>query len=545
LSKEIWAVDEQEDIDTAIARHCVEVLKKPDTSLLIFVYQTRCADELAARLNANLGEAAGPEGVKAFHSRMPAAQRDAVRDAVMGGRSRCVVTTTALAMGVNLPATHVIVRDTTFRPHGKLGVAEILQMIGRAGRGDSEGHAVVVLRPTDTWNADELTSALVSEHLPEITSHFDRVRTIGFGPNGRSQRDTEAVATQVAALISRRGGAATLREIEEFFARSLGGSALTGAVGPAAQWLCDPLRMLAYQDESSAYRLTVLGEKATQAILPLAAAAGIAQLIRDLLELDPTDTLLKRWQLIDHLVVLDLLSERAPNLRQFSGGLADRVDGWMEAQPGEASLLYTEWLKGAQGSSRAAEVLGSLGLASPRGANDPDEWARRAGYLALFRGILLLDRASGASIEDLTRRWETDGLAGREEAWRDNVLWLLSGLRRVLDVRCFYYHLQEIGSSTDRVANVKRILAQWRNQTVELQERVKFCSALGPLLRSIRETQASDVRSVGVNSIRRLEASGIKSLAELAPLTEDELVAAGVQRQFAKQIRRYVRRRLQ
>ena len=47
--------------------------------------------------------------VLAYHSGMSASQKAAVRRAYESGQSRCIVSTTALAMGVNLPATHVYV----------------------------------------------------------------------------------------------------------------------------------------------------------------------------------------------------------------------------------------------------------------------------------------------------------------------------------------------------------------------------------------------------------------------------------------------------
>lgn len=47
---------------------------------------------------------------RAHHRQMYAAHREAVRTACLEGRARVVVTTSALAMGVNLPATHVAVR---------------------------------------------------------------------------------------------------------------------------------------------------------------------------------------------------------------------------------------------------------------------------------------------------------------------------------------------------------------------------------------------------------------------------------------------------
>jgi hypothetical protein len=82
------------------------------------------------------------------------------------------------------------------------------------------------------------------------------------------------------------------------------------------------------------------------------------------------------------------------------------------------------------------------------------------------------------------------------------------------------------------------------HQALELREVLEYCSPLGPVLRAIRLSKARNgVRSVGVRTIRRLEAAGIQSVAELLNLDEAALRARGVQASYAKQIADYSRRR--
>ena len=76
---------------------------------------------------------------------------------------------------------------------------------------------------------------------------------------------------------------------------------LSGRVTEGISWLCDPLRSLAWRDEEGVYRLTVLGAKATRAVLPLPVAAGIAQLLRDLMVVDPGDRAIKGWRALGYL----------------------------------------------------------------------------------------------------------------------------------------------------------------------------------------------------------------------------------------------------
>src|SRR5262249_51117796 len=140
---------------------------------------------------------------------------------------------------------------------------------------------------------------------------------------------------------------------------------------------------------------TVLGERAAGAMLPLGLAAGAARLFRDLLSADPDDHLLARWQGLDHLILLELLSPRFLPGRRFSDRLAEQVDAWMEGNPQRSSLLYREWIRGTRPSSRAQEVIGSLGIAPA----DPDG-ARQMAYLAVLRSIILLERSCGRALAD-------------------------------------------------------------------------------------------------------------------------------------------------
>jgi helicase len=548
LRKEVVELSEGEDANDACVNFAREVLADPRANLLIFVYQTKSAEALAARLNeVFIGSDVCGTAV-AYHAQMSRERREAARASFLEGRARCLVTTTALGMGVNLPATHVLLRDNTFPGVGRLETAEMLQMMGRAGRGDRQGFAAVLVRPNDRWKADELASALSEEKLPDLVSHFDRFE----GRRGR--RDirpdvyTEQVATYVAAQLSRRHEDGLSPDaLESFFTRSLGGATLVAQVKPALSWLSDPLRALAYQDKGEKYHLTVLGLNAVRSALPLRLAAGFAQLLRDLLTIDPGDKLLEAWRPLDHLITLHLLHDRTPTLRQFSSGLVDQIDSWMEAHPRQVPLLYSKWIAGSKDSSRAAEVLGSLGLSPRPEGGDSGALSYRSAYMAAFRSIVILERGQGTSTEDLSRRWGSAEFEGVEERWRDELLWLLSGVAAVLDLRSFYYHLrEECAADGDRIKRVKRLLQGMRAQTFELQTGLTYCSPLGSALLGIRRVVKSPAgKGVGVRTIRRLEEAGIRSFADLARLQTEDLVRLGIRPAAARQIRDYVWRRSQ
>jgi hypothetical protein len=241
------------------------------------------------------------------------------------------------------------------------------------------------------------------------------------------------------------------------------------------------------------------------------------------------------------------MSERSPKLRRFSEDLASQVDGWHESRPSEEkSLLFAEWVTGSSTASEADELFGSLGLHEARSGPQQGAIARKKAYVAMLSAIVLDERSRGTTSVEIERRWGVTGLEGTEESWRDTALWLLAGHAAVFEVRAFYHHLREqCSASPEQIREVKRALGRMRYLAYDLLERLKYCSPLGPLMRGVRDTlRGTKEASLGVGTIRKLEGAGIKTMRQVAELDLDSMVAVGVQRRFAKQIRGYIRRRL-
>jgi helicase len=543
LKKEVWELSQEETADETLVKAIREILQRPSTSVLVFVYRKSSADGLARRLTETL-----QTQVLSYHSGQSPGDRAKRRDAFTSGNCRCVVSTTALAMGVNLPATHVIVRDSTFFGVGRLPVDQLLQIMGRAGRGDRAGTGVVIIRPDDDWNATELAQSLAEERLDSIRSSFELSPYASAGARGRDTRVIDSsVATVVGSCLSRIATeGVSLGALGTVLNSTLAGHVLASRAGEAVKWLSAPERLLAYVDEHDLVHLTVLGRAGIQSMLPLEMVAGIGQLVRDLLSLDSTGRLLNRWSGLDHLLILSLLSDRSPKLRRFSEELAQQIDAWHESLPNaEKSLLFAEWVAGIAATSKAGELFGSLGVVPTRDKKQADTSRSRA-YTCMLSAIVMYERANGTSIADLETRWSVMGLSGIEENWRDTTLWLVSGLNSLLEIRAFYHHLQEhCDVGAEEIKGVKRVLRRIRHQGYDLLERVKYCSPLGGLLLGLRVVYSDrEEQTVGIGTIRRLESAGIESVRQVASMSVSDLVKIGVQRRYALQIRRYIERRL-
>jgi len=536
LTKHVVEVGAGETADEVVTRWLQDVLPNPAHQALVFVYQTAATEKLARTLTASLGGLVGSSGAVAYHGKMSTSQRDDARNAFLSGTSRVVVTTSALAMGVNLPATHVVVRDLTYPGADSPEIGDLLQMMGRAGRGDQAGLAVAIRKPSDDRTAVELQQALDEEVLPEFRS--------AFAGAGAENGSVPAGVQQVLALLSRKGDAGTTQtEIETFFLRSFGGQHLAALTGTAFYWL--ETHKLSYSDEQNIFKLTVLGRSTAISVLPPLLAAGYARLLRDLLEGDPSDRALSRIGPLDHLICLNLLHDRVPNLRPYSDAMVKMVDSWSEKNPQSSSHLFQRWIRGDKGHSRAHEILGSLGVAfEGKTLDSRKESARRLAYRSVFNAIVILQRGSGASNESLERQFGIKNFEGVEEQWRDTSLWLLLGLTRILDIKCFFYHLKEnCHADVERIQKVKRLIGTMRRDVMDLQEQIKYCSALGPFLRELKRSAGSR-SGVGIQSIRRLEDSGVKSFAEVRALGLNGIIAQGVRKDIAKRIALFARKRM-
>ena len=528
--------DERDDVLSDELALCLTGEK---TAALVFAYTRRDTESLAKSLSRSLGPAVR---VEALHSGLPIALRAEVQARVEDGTTRCVVATTSLEMGLNLPVTHVVVRDATFRGPGggPLSAGRLLQMLGRAGRGDTSGIGTVILGPSDRHDRSTLVSDVRDGVVDPICSAFERpVRGRAGDDEGRVLQAAEFV---IGELLRAGDDGRSDHDIADLARHTLAGEALGARIGPAVSWLVHPCRVLAYRGDDGRLRATVLGSRAGRGYLPLPHAAGFGRLVRDLLTMRARgQDLLARWRPMDHLLLTQLVGISERSLRPFGEALADSIDGWMERNVDRRPVLF-DWIEGDAQHSKASQLLGSLGL-TEQGPTWPAK-ARKLAYRAVYASILLAERGRGASAVDLQRRWRAKAFIGEEERMRETAIWLTLGQGRLCDIRAFYHHiLASSGASPEHVKDVKKQLKRMRAQAFELIEELKYCSPLGPMVVGIRRMYRHHKGAVvGEGTLRRLEGAGLGSLAEVARMSREDLVALGVRKDFARQIVQYCRR---
>ncbi len=537
LARSLCCLDKDEELKTSVTELVKGILEDPQNSVLIFVYQTTWAGVLARELQESLGLLCGTDGSACYHSRLSAETKARVRRQFMAGTTRCVVSTAALAMGVNLPATHVVVRDLSYGPNQPLAIGSLMQMMGRAGRGMRPGQALLIVKSSESGTIDNLRDKLEKQELPSL-------RSVLVQDAGSSGSMEPALAATVLSLLARRPEEGfTLIRVEQFMEHTLNGSEAVPGCLPALKWLSNASHLLAFEQEGI-WKSTRLGQAAIRSSLPLKAATGVAQLLRDLLSVDPDDKTMSHLSPLDLLLLVELMTNKPVLRKPFSEDLARQVDDWASRE-NTKSLLFQDWIRGAEGFSKSQELLGSLGLDVRNSASSTKDPARKQAYLAMFRAIVLWQRAHGAINSDLERRWQVKDLDEVQEQWRDDRLFHLGAMRGIWDIRCFFYHLKEdCQASDERLLRVKRAFQRMGVMSLQLMNLVSWCSPLGSLFVRLRSTRTKGSSgSPAQGTMRRLEDAGIISVDALRACTLEQLKAYGIRSDIAVQLQAFLRRR--
>jgi superfamily II DNA/RNA helicase len=537
LKRSIVCLDKDEDMKASLTDMVKQILEDSAHSVLIFVYQTSWAGALARELQEGLGSLCGAEGAGCYHSRLSADTKARVRQQFMAGTTRCVVSTASLAMGVNLPATHVIVRDLSYGPGQPLSIGSLVQMMGRAGRGYRPGHAALFFKYGELGSLESVQNQLERQELPAL--HSVLVQS-----SQKTAQDEPPLAETILSLLARKPeDGFSLKGVEQFMLHTLCGEEAAYGCAAALKWLSNASRLLAFEHDGI-WRATRLGQSSIRSSLPLGSATGVAQLIRDLLSVDPDDNMLSHMSALDVLLLVELLSSKPMLRKQFSEELARQVDDWASREDTK-SILFHNWIRGANGFSKAPELLGSLGLEQGTRSGAKKDQARKQAYMAMFRTIVLWQRAHGVINSDLERRWQVKDLDEIQEQWRDDRLFHLGAMRGLWDLRCFFYHLKEDNQANDeRVLRVKRAFQRLNVLSLQLMNLVSWCSPLGSLFVRLRSSLGKGSHgSPAQGTMRRLEDAGISSIESLRSCTLEQMQTLGVRRDIAVQINTFLRRR--
>lgn len=465
----------QTDTETEVLDWLENALAQdPQASFLIFRYRIDSVNKLVKTI--------AKRGIRAaaWHSKVPRAGKLTIRRELEAGNLRVVVSTSALAMGVNLPTTHVLVLDTRKGATDLTG-RELLQMLGRAGRGVHPGYGIL-------W-----AKAEQGDRLERM------LQTLSVSPIEPKLGEGDELHAQVLAELSRYGSEVALAKLEDFFGATWNGQENPPLLQPAISDLLE--WFLIERTESGFYKTRPLGAWVAQSYLPPAHAAGMAKLLRDLIRLSE-----KGANLIPDLSVLDFLLMVLAFQERISYNT--RYDKYLNQyhqrlRNTERSILFTHFFISDQQSHR---LLNSLMVETKK----PDLAFKEI----IWNGLILNDYAQGLPLTSaetgqlsLANRYDLseEEQVFLEEKLLPSVLWYLNGLVGITDPNRAY-RMQQVSFQAQRV--LRRLSLQ-----------LTYHSPLGVL---------AQLKHVGRATIARLTEGGLANVDAVRRASQEELVRLGI-----------------
>lgn len=510
-------VIETDDKDAFIVTKAKQILEKEDQSLLVFVYRKSDAVKLA---NTLIEETLNSNAISYFHAGLSLGERQTTARNFRDGKIRILVATTSLKMGINTPTTEVIVRDTLFYGAGQLSTADILQMLGRAGRGNAPGKGYVLCKSTETdcsYPNDFQTGNVEVLH-PQLLPYTDNKWSHS---KDKNSQQIDPLNSVVLSEIARKGQA-NVEELQEFISHTYSGWSFD-LINPdlSQQLILLEHGKLIYpiENSESTYGITKLGRTTVYSGLSPESGSTLAGFLRALINLSQkqlekgkNNNYLRRLRDLDFIfLAVSTFEIREMLLRKPSKKDRIKIEEYLEGLDVEEKPLVNIWRSTDSQDFPTRRLLSSLRFSGDLKDSD----AESLFYRLMGTSILLHRYARGEKLETLTREYGIH--AGMlENNLKFTVTWVLSCLAQICSPsKC--YKLEYLSM-----------------QIYELLENVGLGSNLGKLL---------TIKGIGKKTIYKLLDAGWDDFELLKKLNNEKIINAGISELRAKKILRYANRR--
>ena len=516
LHRTIQVIDDRDDF---VVRTAQAVAGNPTRGMLVFAYTKKDTEKLADLLRKTIDP---PEIVSCFHAGLTMERRKAIADAVRSRAIRIVTATTSLKMGVNFPVTDVIIRDATWEGYKKLAVADVLQMMGRAGRGDITGKSVLLCKAES--EAGYYRTALASGFIEDVQPQLCPRATSDFrGKKGKGQLTVSVnpLAAMVLTELSIREEA-RLPEIEEFLNRSFSAhqkTFQTDAILEVVNLLEDGKVAFRKEESEETYLPTKLGRTVSMTGLSPESGAILAGFLRALINLSEKEreqgqnkpNFLGRLRPLD-LIFLSLAAyESRPH---WTGKPSSRailqVQEYIESLPPEEKPLVNLWRSDDSDRFPTRRLLATL-----RVERGPSQKATELIFYRILQTAILIHRHSrGEKLDVLAKEYKTSE-GQLEGGLKFTILWVLNTLAQICDpAKCY------------KLNSLRMII-------LEMIDNVSLGASLGKLL---------TIEGVGKRTVYRLMDHGIRDIYQLENVTKEKLENWGIAKQKITAILTRVRR---
>lgn len=515
------------DKDAFIESRARVILEDSERSLLVFVATKAGTRKLAEYLGEKLEMR---EAVDFFNAGVSLSERKTKADRFRRGQHRILVTTTSLKMGVNFPVTDVIVRDQVLRGKSgsiRLSYGDLLQMMGRAGRGEIAGQAVVLCNKEE--EADRLAGLFSAGEVEDLEPQLvprkpDWKRPGKNAENGEIDPMNGLVLTEVALQKQ-----TDLVSIESFLRHTYSAHEGTVRIGDISRnlgFLHRAKLIFPVENAKDLWEATKLGRTVVRCGLSPESGAMLAGLLRALINLSEKErensgksgNYLQRLTDLDFLFLAVAAFESRDHWIRVSGDEeVEDIRGYLEGLPMEGKPMLNRWRSAESDEFPTRRLLSTLKVSCE--LDDPKQ-AELTFYRIMKTAVLLHRHANGERLDALANEYST----GRSQIYEGDlesglkftVTWVLSCLSQICDPKKCYQ------------------LKPLKFRILDLLEDLSFGSNLGKLLQ---------VKGVGRRTIEHLILQGVDQLDALKGLDEPALIRMGIQRKQATAILADTRRR--
>jgi len=497
-------VIESEEKGVFISGAVQDVLNNNERSLLVFVGKRNDADNLAKALRKEFKS--NQETITSLHAGLTLKERHNRLIGLRELKNRVVVATTALKMGVDAPVTDVIIRDIFLwgqNGSGQLSYADMLQMMGRAGRRDIAGKAAVLC---ETNKADAIAQLFRRGVIENIEPQLIKAE--------KTKGQSNPVLSILLAEIVMKGKTTT-DHLDKYLNHTF--SCVRYETLQSRLHVNELVRLkLVYQEEDipGVYLPSKLGKTIALTGISPESGALVAGFFRALIKLDEKfeEAKGRRFNYLKRLNDLDLIflccasfECRNALVKKPSKKAITDIQEFIETLPPEEKPIVNLWHHEDSPDYPTHRLLTSLRIpfdSKKRGQ------AEKTFYKLMQSAVLLYQHGKGTHLADLATKFKTS-LGGLENNLKFNVLWILNCLSQICNPKRCYK------------------LDYLMMRSIKLIECIAIGSELGELL---------TIKGVGKRTVEKVIENDIKTMKEIRNLSCQDLLAMNIGRKQSELI---------